>query len=130
MISFTDAVRLGFQRYFDFGGTSTRPEFWWWALFVLGVDVILTLVDMRMGTFNPVAQNGLISGLFGLGVLIPSLALGARRLHDINKSGWWQLLWVVSFLIIPMVVLLWWAAKPSDEGINSHGPDPTQHASQ
>ena len=99
-------------------------------MFVLGVRVILTLIDMRMGTFNQMAQNGLISGLFGLGVLIPSLALGARRLHDINKSGWWQLLWLVSFLIIPMVVLLWWAAKPSDEGISNHGSDPRQHTSQ
>ena len=125
MVSFTDAVRLGFQRYFDFRGRSTRPEFWWFALFILGVRAILTLVDMRMGTSNQMAQNGLISGLFGLGVLIPSLALGARRLHDINKSGWWQLLWLVSFLIIPMVVLLWWAAKPSDEGISNHGSDPS-----
>jgi uncharacterized membrane protein YhaH (DUF805 family) len=124
MVSFPDAIRLGFQHYFDFRSRSTRAEFWWWALFAVLADVILSVVDMRMGTFNVESGNGLISGLFSLGLFIPGLALGARRLHDINRTGWWQLMWFVFFLVIPMIILLWWAAKPSDEGTNKHGPTP------
>ena len=126
MVSFTNAIRLGFQHYSDFTTRSTRAEYWWWALFALGTDWILTLIDVSLGTYNEMTSLGLLSGLFGLGTLIPSLALGARRLHDINKSGWWQLLWVGILLIIPVIILLWWAAKPSDEGPNQRGPDPRQ----
>ena len=130
MVSFPEAIKRGFQQYFDFRSRSTRAEFWWWALFVLVTDLILILVDMRMGTYNAMTSNGLLSGLFGLGTLIPSLALGARRLHDINRSGWWQLMWVGILLIVPVLVLIGWAIKRSDEGTNKHGPDPRQAATQ
>ena len=86
MISFFGAIKLGFRRYFDFKGRSTRAEYWWWALFAVLADVILSAVDIKVGTFDWETGNGLISGLFSLGILIPGLALGARRLHDINKS--------------------------------------------
>jgi uncharacterized membrane protein YhaH (DUF805 family) len=130
MVSFLDAIRLGFQHCFDFRSRSTRAEFWWWALFAILADVILSAVDIMMGTYNWETANGMISGLFGLGILIPGLALGARRLHDINKSGWWQLMLFGILLIIPMIILLWWATRPSDEGTNKHGPVPRQVTSQ
>ena len=151
MTSFPDAIRLGFQHYFDFRSRSTRAEYWWWVLFTVLVGNIFTVVDMMTGTYN--VGIGWLNVLFSLAVLIPSFALGARRLHDINKSGWWQLLWVVFFLIIPVIsliwwrswwqllwvvffliipviILLWWAIKPSDEGTNKHGADPRQATSQ
>ena len=130
MVSFLDAIRLGFQHCFDFRSRSTRAEFWWWALFAILADVILSAVDIMMGTYNWETANGMISGLFGLGILIPGLALGARRLHDINKSGWWQLMLFGILLIIPMIILLWWATRASDEGTNKHGPVPRQVTSQ
>jgi uncharacterized membrane protein YhaH (DUF805 family) len=129
MVSFPDAVRLGFQHYFDFRSRSTRAEYWWWLLFALIADVILSIVDMIIGTYNVQSNSGLFSGLFGLVILIPGLALGARRLHDIDKTGWWQLMWFGFFLVIPMVILLWWAAKPSNEEANKHGPAPQHLAS-
>ena len=113
MISFSDAIKLGFMRYSDFRGRSTPAEYWWWFLFTLLSVAILSVVDSITGTYDMRTGNGLLSGLFRLVILVPSLALGARRLHDINKSGWWQLLWIVSFLIIPIAILLWWATKPS-----------------
>ena len=127
MVSFPDAIRLGFQHYFDFRSRSTRAEYWWWVLFIVLGDVILTAVDMMTGTYNVQTGNGLLSGVFGLAILIPALALGARRLHDINKSGWWQLILVY---YLPMIILLWWAAKPSDEGTNKHGPAQRHPTSQ
>ena len=60
-------------------------------MFAVLADVILSVVDIMIGTYDVRRGNGLLSGLFGLGILVPGLALGARRLHDINKSGWWQL---------------------------------------
>ena len=128
MVSFQNAVGLGFQHYFDFKGRSTRSEYWWWLLFVVLAGIALTIVDMGIGTFNYESGDGLLSGLFKLATLIPGLALGARRLHDINKSAWWLLMWL-SFLliipmIIPMIVLLVWAARQGDNGTNRYGPDP------
>jgi len=130
MVSFPEAIRLGFQHYFDFRSRSTRAEFWWWALFAGLADVILSAVDIMMGTYDWETRNGLISGLFGLGILIPGLALGARRLHDINRTGWWQLMLVGIFLIVPFIVLFVWAIKPSDEGTNKHGPAPRHSTSR
>ena len=58
-------------------------------------------------------QGGLLSGLFRLATLIPSMAVGARRLHDINRSGWWQLMWLIGWLIVPAVILIIWFCKKS-----------------
>jgi uncharacterized membrane protein YhaH (DUF805 family) len=124
MVSFQNAVGLGFQHYFDFKGRSTRSEYWWWLLFVVLAGIALTIVDMGIGTFNYESGDGLLSGLFKLATLIPGLALGARRLHDINKSAWWLLMWLRFFLIIPVIVLLVWAARQGDNGTNRYGPDP------
>lgn len=124
MVSFQNAVGLGFQHYFDFKGRSTRSEYWWWLLFVVLAGIALTIVDMGIGTFNYESGDGLLSGLFKLATLIPGLALGARRLHDINKSAWWLLMWLSFLLIIPMIVLLVRAARQGDNGTNRYGPDP------
>ena len=122
MIGFTLAIQLGFRRYFTFKGRSTRAEFWWWILFTVIVSTVLTvLVDLPLGTYDYETNSGLIGGLFRLCVLIPSLAVSARRLHDINRSGWWQLLWL---LIVPIVILIVWYCKTGQAGTNKYGPDP------
>ena len=128
MASFPQAIKLGFQNYFLFSGRSTRAEFWWWALFTLLADVILTVFDNIVGTSFS-SDNGLFASLFGLGVLIPSFALGARRLHDINRTGWWQLMWLGFFLIIPMIVLIVWVIRQGDASPNKYGSNPRQAAS-
>ena len=85
----------------------------------------LSAVDHFMGAL------GLLSGLFVLAAIIPSLALGGRRLHDINRSGWWLsgLLGYV-LLVLPglvmTVILIVWACGRGDEGPNKYGPDPRQ----
>ena len=121
MVTFQNSVRLGFQHYFDFKSRSTRSEYWWWVLFVVISGAALSGVDMAIGTYNYQEGNGVIGGLFGLITLIPGLALGARRLHDINRSGWGLLMWLICWLIIPLIILLVWAAKPGDDGPNKYG---------
>ena len=114
MISFVGAIQFGFRRYFDFRGRSTRAEFWWWVLFTVIVVIGLTLVDVSLGTYDHEHDSGLLSGLFRLATLIPSLSVGARRLHDINRSGWWQLMWLIGWLIVPAVILIIWFCRKSN----------------
>lgn len=120
MVSFQDAIKLGFEGYFTFNGRSTRAEFWFWALFATLANLAFRIVDSVIGT-GSIENGGLLTFLWGFATLIPGLAVGARRLHDINKSGWWQLMWLISWLLIPMFVLLWWAAKRGDDGENNYG---------
>ena len=82
-MNFQDAVKLCFQKYADFNGRAARPEFWWFFLFCLAGAVVLEFV------------SGGLSWIFSLATLLPSLAVGSRRLHDTNKSGWLQLIWLI-----------------------------------
>ena len=125
MVSFPNADKFGFQKYFDFSGRATRAETWWWILFLQLINVGLWIVD----EFGGLGLE-LISLVFFLGILIPSLALGVRRLHDINRTGWWLLLWLGSIFIIPVILLIVWAIKRGDYGPNKYGPDPRQATSQ
>ena len=75
---------------------------------------------MSIGTFSQEAGRGLLCALFEIGTLIPGLALGARRLHDINKSAWWLLMWLIVWLVIPMILLRVWAARQGDNGPNKY----------
>jgi len=105
-VDFPKAVQLGFQRYVDFRGRSSRAEFWWWFLFTVLVSVILTVVD------SVAMPNPLLALVWQLAVLIPTIAIGVRRLHDINRSGWWYLLHPLGFGI-GSIVLIIWACMPS-----------------
>ena len=116
MVSFPEAISRGFKNYVSFSGRATRAEFWWWALFtVIGI----TVCGFVEGIFG--IQNALTT-IFRLGTLLPSLAVGARRLHDIDKSGWWQFLWFA--IIIGWVILIVWAIRQGNNGNNQHVPDP------
>lgn len=121
MVDFGTAVKLGFQRYADFSGRSTRAECWWWILFSSVVGAALFIADTLTGNSS---LGGLLDTLFTLATIIPSLALGARRLHDINRTGWWLLLSFV--LVIGWIVLIVWTIERGDKGPNKYGPDPRQ----
>jgi uncharacterized membrane protein YhaH (DUF805 family) len=92
MVGFGEAVSRGFRNYFTFSGRATRAESWWWVLFTVLAGIVLAVVDTFTGTMGMFGDSGLLGGLFELATLIPSLALGARRLHDINRTGWWLFL--------------------------------------
>lgn len=100
-MNFADAIRTCFTKYVDFTGRAKRPEFWWWALFVF----LASLVAQWIGSVP--------SALVSLGTLLPSVAVGARRLHDIDKSGWWQLVGLIPF--IGWIIMIWWCVQDSKE---------------
>ena len=91
MVKFPDAIMLGFSNYFSFRGRSTRAEYWWWVLFTIAGSSILGFVETIINVWAETGQASLLRPLFGLVTIVPSIALGSRRLHDIGKSGWWQL---------------------------------------
>ena len=108
-MDFVTAVKTCFNNYVKFEGRASRPEFWWFMLFCL-------VGGMVAGIFGRT-----LNGLFNLVVLLPSLAVGARRLHDINKSAWFLLLWLVP--VVGWVILIWWACQPGTDGPNTYGGD-------
>jgi len=105
------AVKTCFAKYADFTGRAARPEFWWFALFQF---VVLTVLGM---------VSSILYGLAALALLLPGLAVGARRLHDINKSAWLMLLGLIP--LIGWVLLIYWAAQPGDPAANNYGEPPS-----
>lgn len=105
-MTFFDSIKTCFSKYASFGGRAIRSEFWWFMLFALIVNAIGTQI------------NDSVSGIISLALVLPSLAVGARRLHDIEKSGWWLLLG-----IIPLVnfLLIYWYCQPGTPAENKYG---------
>lgn len=116
---FVEAFRTVLGRYAQFQLRARRREYWWWVLFYFLVGMTLSIVDALL--FTPdLAEVGVLSNLFGLAVLIPTLAVTARRLHDIGRSGWWQLIGLVP--ILGWALMIWWLTRPSDPDDNRYGP--------
>lgn len=110
------------KKYAVFGGRSRRREYWYFVLFSSIITVALVIVDSAIGTFDSTVGLGLLSGLFSLAILIPSIAVSVRRLHDIDRTGWWFL---ISFIpLIGTIVLLVFAVLDSTSGGNRFGPNP------
>ena len=111
------------QKYADFSGRARRAEYWWYTLFSTLVSIALTVVDTTvLGSGGAAGGIGVLSGLWSLALLIPSLAVSVRRLHDKDKSGWWLLIGLVP--IVGAIVLLVWFCTRGTEGPNQFGPDP------
>ena len=103
------------KKYAVFSGRARRKEFWMFILFYIIIAIVLGVVDSIIGM--PV-----LGTLFALGLLIPSLAVGARRLHDTGKSGWWQLIGLIPFIGILILIIFW--VMDSNPGDNQYGPNP------
>lgn len=102
-MTFGKSIATCFAKYFDFKGRASRPEFWWFYLFTILLSWGATLVDPFQ----------VLSVIVNLAVFIPVFAAGSRRLHDTNRSGWWQLILLTVIGLIPLIV--WWASKGSDQ---------------
>lgn len=100
-----DAIVRFFKKYATFEGRASRSEFWWPWLFSF---VVNTAINVILGADS--TAGSIIGGIFALAILVPSLAVGARRLHDTGRSGWWQLLWLVP--CIGWIVLIVFFALP------------------
>jgi uncharacterized membrane protein YhaH (DUF805 family) len=80
-MSFPDAIKICFNKYVGFDGRARRSEFWWWVLFTFLLGIVANIIDSILGTRSS-SGSGVVSALVNLAVLLPSLAVGARRLHD------------------------------------------------
>jgi uncharacterized membrane protein YhaH (DUF805 family) len=116
------------KKYSVFTGRARRKEYWYFTLFNIVIIIPLTLIDMMTGTFSNEANMGLFSGVFILAILIPSIAVSIRRLHDTNRTGWWML---ISFIpILGPIVLLIFLVQDSQIGDNRYGPNPKEEIAQ
>lgn len=110
------------KKYAVFSGRARRTEYWYFVLFNIIVAVVLSLIDTLLGTFNFMQGVGLLSGLYALAVLIPTLAVTVRRLHDIDRTGWWIFINLIP--LIGFIVLLVFAVTDGTPGSNRYGPNP------
>lgn len=110
------------RKYAVFSGRSRRKEYWLFTLFNMLAMLVLSFIDGMIGLYNVEAGVGLLSGIYALGIFIPSLAVTVRRLHDTSRSGWWIL---IAFIpLIGALVLIIFAVLDSTPGSNKFGPDP------
>jgi len=133
------------NRYAQFDGRASRSEFWYFVLFNLVVSIIFAILDSVLGTSysyevttNTMATAtteaasvsvtqtiGYLQSFYGLAVMIPSIAVSIRRLHDLGKSGWWILLGIIPLInFIGIFVLLYFYVQDSQPEENEYGPNP------
>jgi uncharacterized membrane protein YhaH (DUF805 family) len=110
------------KKYAVFDGRARRKEYWMFFLINLVITIVLIFIDSLMGTYSPQAGLGLLSGLYSLAVLIPSIAVTVRRLHDTGRSGWWILIALIP--LIGGIVLLIFMVLDSEPQANRYGPNP------
>jgi uncharacterized membrane protein YhaH (DUF805 family) len=113
-MDFWQAIQSGFSHYANFSGRATRSEFWYWTLFYCLAGTAASMVDRAFG------WPGIVSGLFTLAALVPTLAVTVRRLHDLDRTAWWLLLFFVP--AVNFVLVVWWCMRGTN-GYNRFGPD-------
>jgi len=114
-MGFGQAISAGFSNYVNFNGRACRSEYWYWVLFIILADIVAGIIDYLLGM-------QIVSSLFGLVTLLPGIAVSIRRLHDLDRTGWWILLALIP-LIGWIILLIWYISKGTD-GPNRFGPDP------
>ena len=103
------------NKYADFNGRARRAEYWYYLLFNSLISTALGLVTGLIGL-------DWLTYIYSIALLVPGIAIGVRRLHDIGKSGWWYLI-----VFIPLIGVIWFIilmVKEGDNGNNAYGPDP------
>jgi uncharacterized membrane protein YhaH (DUF805 family) len=110
------------KNYAGFSGRARRMEYWMFWLISLLITIALSIVDVMGGMSNPMTGLGVLSGVYSLAVLIPSLAVAVRRLHDTDRSGWWLLIGLIPLL--GLIVLLVFLLMDGTPGDNKYGPSP------
>lgn len=111
------------KKYATFEGRAHRKEYWMYVLIYVLISVVLHVVDSIAGTVEPESGAGLLSSLFVLGTLLPSMAVTVRRLHDIGRSGWWILIGFVP--LVGSLILFIFTVKAGEPTENRWGPVPS-----
>ncbi|MGH7108571.1 MAG: DUF805 domain-containing protein [Acetobacteraceae bacterium] len=116
--TFGSSIRICLRNYVGFEGRAPRAEYWYFVLFTIICQIAADIVGVASGTSYGASGLG---GLVALALFLPSLAVSVRRLHDINRSGWWYL--IVFVPIVGWILLLVWACTRGTGGPNRFGPD-------
>ena len=109
------SISYCFSNYANFNGRGSRSQYWWFALFCMFLEFMGTVWDAASGDSS---GSGIMFWIAYATIFIPSIAAGARRLHDVGKSGWWQL---ISITIVGIIHLVIWLATEGTKKNNSYG---------
>jgi len=115
---------VALNKYAVFSGRARRKEYWYFALFNIVIAIVLAAIDAVTGSFNKEAGVGLLGGIYDLAILIPSIAVSVRRLHDTGRSGWWMFIGLIP--LIGEIVLLVFTIQDSKPGRNQFGGNPKE----
>jgi uncharacterized membrane protein YhaH (DUF805 family) len=113
-MNFSDAIKLGFSNYVNFTGRACRSEYWYWTLFTVIVSVVALGIDSML-------RAQVVNTIWDLATFLPSLAIVVRRLHDLDRSGWWFLL--IFIPLVGIIILIVWFCSKGTDGPNRFGPD-------
>ena len=116
-MDFTQSIKTCFSKYAVFSGRASRSEFWWFALFGFIGGIVTLVIDVMILGYSS-QEYGPTNIIFSVITFLPYIAVGARRLHDINRSGWWQL--IVLTVIGIILLIIWWATVGENKK-NVHG---------
>ncbi len=114
-MNFGQSIAYCFSNYFNFNGRGSRSEYWWFYLFATLCGFVGSVWDASMGDTS---GSGFMYWLSVIATFFPTIAAGSRRLHDVNKSGWLQLLAITIIGIIPLII---WMASVGENKKNKYG---------
>jgi uncharacterized membrane protein YhaH (DUF805 family) len=110
-----------FKQYSDFSGRAQRSEYWYFMLFMTVIMLVLVIIDIMLDVFNDIVGLGFFSGIFVLVHFLPAIAVSIRRLHDINRTGWWYLTTSIPFIGIIVYIIIGVLDSKED---NQYGENP------
>ena len=121
-MSFADAIKICLTKYVVFSGRARRSEFWWFFLFTVLVSIVASILDAILGTeYGGSTSGGVINTIASLALILPSIAVGIRRLHDTSRTGWWILIGLIPFVGWIVLIVLYVLDSHPD---NKYGPSP------
>ena len=133
-MGFGDAVKTCLRKYVTFSGRAPRSEFWWFVLFVYVAGLVCALIDLSLfgetvtmttdtgASVSSETQIAPFVSIFALAMFLPYVSVAVRRLHDIDRTGWWY--WLVLVPLIGVIVLIVFFVSKGTVGPNRYGEDP------
>ena len=124
-MGFLQSITNGFRHYVTFRGRASGSEYWYWTLFVVLLAIVTSILDATLFGVEVLDLDKMapLNTIATVLTFLPSLAVSARRLHDIDRTGWWVL---IAFTGIGILVLIYWALQSGTWGPNRYGPSPLQ----